>query len=145
MRLWHKDLIPVLPKNQLTGQWRECCSIAKGIKEGTLNHILVNKVKDYPPEHLYSYGVLVGKEMEKRGISVNPETFLRYFYHYYEEDGIVLAELPQDDIFSGWHNNRYLAQCYFNLQEKFDCGGISLSEWVAVVSFIKDKDIIAKL
>ena len=29
MRLWHKDLITVLPRQQLIGQWRECCSIAK--------------------------------------------------------------------------------------------------------------------
>lgn len=25
MRLWHKDLIPYLPRQQLLGQWRECC------------------------------------------------------------------------------------------------------------------------
>ena len=31
MRLWHKDLICVLPKNQLLGQWREVCLIAKEI------------------------------------------------------------------------------------------------------------------
>jgi uncharacterized protein (TIGR02328 family) len=33
MRLWHKDLIPILPDKQLLGQWRECCLIAKNIKE----------------------------------------------------------------------------------------------------------------
>lgn len=31
MRLWHKDLITVLPSMQLKGQWRECCLIAKAI------------------------------------------------------------------------------------------------------------------
>ena len=47
MRLWHKDLIPVLPRQQLIGQWRECCLIAKQISEkGTPNHILVNKIMD---------------------------------------------------------------------------------------------------
>ena len=48
MRLWHKDLIAVLPNNQLRGQWRECCLIAKGLHDNNLNHILVNKVKRYP-------------------------------------------------------------------------------------------------
>ena len=33
MRLWHKDLIYVLPRQQLLGQWRECCLIAKNIAE----------------------------------------------------------------------------------------------------------------
>ena len=32
MRLWHKDLVTVLPRMQLLGQWRECCLIAKSIK-----------------------------------------------------------------------------------------------------------------
>ena len=41
MRLWHKDLIPYLPKQQLISQWRECCCIAKNIADnGTPNHLL---------------------------------------------------------------------------------------------------------
>ena len=49
MRLWHKDLIDVLPNGQLLGQWRECCAIARNIKaKGTPNHLLVNKIMDYP-------------------------------------------------------------------------------------------------
>lgn len=27
-----------------------------------------------------------------------------------------------DDIYTGWHNDRYLRQCFYNLQEKADCG-----------------------
>ena len=47
MRLWHKDLIPYLPRQQLLGQWRECCCIVRNIAMlGTPNHILVNKVMD---------------------------------------------------------------------------------------------------
>lgn len=30
MRLWHKDLIHYLPRQQLIAQWRECCAIAVG-------------------------------------------------------------------------------------------------------------------
>ena len=68
MRLWHKDLIPVLPDKQLLGQWRECCAIAKNIAtKGTPNHLLVNKIMDYPIGHFYIYGVLVYTEMKARG------------------------------------------------------------------------------
>lgn len=28
MRIWHKDLIPVLPREQLVAQWKECSAIA---------------------------------------------------------------------------------------------------------------------
>jgi len=27
MRLWHEEIIPLLPKNQLLGQHRECCAL----------------------------------------------------------------------------------------------------------------------
>lgn len=67
MRIWHKDLIEVLPKNQLVAQWREILAI-KGaiIKKGTPNHILVNKVMDYDMVHLYSYSKLLLKEFRGR-------------------------------------------------------------------------------
>ena len=57
MRLWHKELIPYLPRQQLLGQWRECCAIAKSIAEtGTPNHVLVNKIMEYPKPHFVLYG-----------------------------------------------------------------------------------------
>ena len=31
MRLWHVDLIEVLPRKQLLSQWRECCCIARRV------------------------------------------------------------------------------------------------------------------
>ena len=56
MRLWHKDLIPRLPRQQLLGQWRECCLIAKQIDtKGTPNHVLVNRIMDYDPWHFWKY------------------------------------------------------------------------------------------
>ena len=56
MRLWHKELIDVLPRQQLLGQWRECCCIALNLsKSGTPNHILVNKILDYPIDEFFEY------------------------------------------------------------------------------------------
>lgn len=134
IRIWHKSLIPYLPRQQLLGQWRECCCIAKAVQDGNLNHILVNRVKGYPIEHLYAYGVLVGKEMERRGIKVNPETFLRYFYDYEE----VLHELPGEEIFPDWHNRRYFWQCLYNLEEKHDCQGVTDDEWNVLLRGYKE-------
>lgn len=33
MRLWHKNLITVLPREQLVSQWRECSAIAGAIQK----------------------------------------------------------------------------------------------------------------
>lgn len=123
MRLWSKDLIEVLPDKQLQGQWRECCLIAKGLHDGTLNHLLVNKVKDYPIQEFVEYTHRVVAEMQRRGKNPMWGRFSQYLP--FEAFVPVLSKL----IFDGWHNDRYLRQCYYNLQEKYDCGGISDEEW----------------
>ena len=122
MRLWHKDLIPYLPRQQLLGQWREVCAIARNIeKDGTPNHVLVNKVMDYPPEHFNRYAWMIYNEMKGRGYSAEWERFTK------EHKIVLLAD--ERDLFKDWHNDRYLVQCLYNLQEKADCGAIPVEEW----------------
>ena len=138
MRLWHKDLIPYLPRHQLIAQWRECCAIAVSVvKNGIPNHILVNKIMNYHPFHFSSYSSLVAAEMKNRGYNVSQKTvnnFIHNFFEGFSKDihGLCISTdttIPTEEIFSGWHNDRYLKQCLFNLQEKYDCGGIPENEW----------------
>lgn len=126
MRLWHKDLITVLPRQQLLGQWRECCLIAKNIKEkDTPNHILVNKIMNYPIDHFIAYSRLVMLEMRLRGYKYNGDSFDKYGLF----PKFRFKQLSREELFANWHNERYLKQCMYNLQEKFDCGGITVEEW----------------
>lgn len=130
MRCWHKDLIPVLPRQQLLGQWRECCLIAKNIKEkGTPNHLLVNKVMDYPISHFWNYAVLVVDEMQQRGYKVTFSKFTDYF------QWVIINYVPKNEIFADWHTDRYMNQCLMNLQEKFDCDGIGIIEYEKIIAF----------
>lgn len=127
MRLWHKDLIPVLPRQQLLGQWRECCCIAKSISEkGTPNHILVNKIMDYPIEHFNTYTWEIYREMRWRGYRCDWIRFEKW-----RPNNCVM---DITNTFSGWHNDRYLNQCLCNLQEKYDCGGIQEEEWLVIAN-----------
>ena len=132
MRLWHKDLISVLPDKQLLRQWRECCMIAKALRDGNLNHLLVNKVKDYPLTHFAIYGFKVFDEMKARGFVGKLETFTKYLPEWFNLDDVPADEngdVTDKGIFPYWHNERYFWQCYRNLQEKYDCGGMSEKEW----------------
>ena len=144
MRLWHKDLIPVLPRQQLLGQWRECCLIAKNIAEnGTPNHILVNKIMNYPLEHFYQYCIDIEEEMDSRGYNANlgkiydqllkivDKSFFLPWYEY--------VKPFSNEMFSTWHTNKYLTQCFYNLQEKYDCGGIPYDEWALVLKMYLDR------
>lgn len=130
MRIWHKDLIPVLPRQQLLGQWRECCAIAKSIAEkGTPNHVLVNRVMEYPPNHFYWYSNLVCEEMIHRGYKLNADRYTRFVCSFDSVSKYYQCKTKNEDIFKDWHNDRYLRQCLYNLQEKFDAGAIPKDEW----------------
>ena len=141
MRLWHKDLISVLPKNQLIGQWRECCAIAKAIaKNNTPNHILVNKIMEYPLEHFLRYTELIQIEMNNRGYNADLAKFYRFFGPASEMIPCNLLNIVKySNLFSSLHNDRYLKQCYYNLQEKFDCGGISEEDWIKIKNKFEEK------
>lgn len=136
MRLWHKDLIPVLPRQQLLSQWRECCAIANSIAtKGTPNHILVNEILNYPMIHFVAYVDLVLNEMHERGYKVSEKSYTtlcknleRGIDHFKVNFELSLIR-DSGDVFMNWHNDRYLKQCFYNLQEKYDRGGIPDREW----------------
>lgn len=132
MRLWHKDLIPVLPRQQLLGQWRECCAIMANIaKKGTPNHVLVNKVMDYKISHFFWYAYDVKREMNRRGHKCD---FSKFERNYEKHTGMQICPSPvmTEYQFTGWMNDRYLTQNYYNLQEKYDCGAITDEEWAKI-------------
>ena len=134
MRLWHKDLIPYLPQKQLVAQWRELCCIAKNIADkGTPNHILVNKILDYGVQHFKQYSNIVLKEMNKRGYKISKQSSENFIKNVCKAEfenkfGIMFC----DELYEYWMNDRYLVQCYYNLQEKYDCGGLTKDEWSKV-------------
>jgi len=71
MRLWHEEIIHLLPRNQLLGQHRECCALRGngwGKKHKTVDYVFL-----YSPYHLFVYHSLVMDEMEKRGYRVSIE------------------------------------------------------------------------
>lgn len=133
MRLWHKELIDVLPNKQLKGQWRECCAIAKAIKEnGTPGHLLVNKIMDYPISHFINYAKLVDRELDNRGIGHRVGAFWQYF-----DLSDLIEKVPFGEIFNGWHNEDYANVCRVNLYEKWTCGGLTDAEYEKIASRVE--------
>lgn len=125
MRLWSKQLIKILPKEQLVAQWRELSAIAGAIqKNGTPNHILVNFVLDYDYDHFISYAFEVREEMTRRGYRTMQSVM----------DKIINLKsdynrLPFEEIYKDKMDLIYLQICYWNLYEKFMCGGFFKEDW----------------
>ena len=124
MRLWHYKLIPFLPNSQLVAQWRELNSIFKKQDK----HILINYVYEYPKENLLTYSAIVLAEIKKRGFKIKSyENYRNYFIDADAKsscDGFINLDNP----FPNHHTNRYLQQCFYNLQEKYDRGQKDFSE-----------------
>ena len=154
MRLWHYDLLDVLPKQQLCSQLRECVAIAKDIYEkGTTNHILINPIMDYDLNHFRLYCNLVIKEMEKRGYNVSDNTKDKLNKYLHGRISVsnkfggrlsVLINNEYEPLFDDWHTSRYLKQCLYNLEEKYDRGGITHEEWDKICDKYFNKCIESK-
>ena len=132
MRMWHKDLISVLPREQLIAAWRELSAIAGNIKlKGTPNHILVNKVMSYPMNHFVTYAAAVRAEMTKRGYRTMDYVWSKITSVCDKDYNII----PIEEIYNDWMTDMYYIICYTNLLEKYTCGSISEADWVKIEQF----------
>ena len=137
MRIWHADLIHYLPKSQLVAQWRELNSIYK--KQD--NHILINYVYKYNKLCLLDYTRKTIKELENRKIVVKAYNKLKKYFSFVFDEISDEEKVTSDLIWNMLdyenydfnltfkeHNDRYLIQCFYNLQEKYDRGQKDFSE-----------------
>lgn len=145
MRLWHYELIPYLPKQQLLGQWRELNSIY--VKED--KHILINYVYGYSIDDLYIYSLYVIREMRKRDYKIKLENFCKYFnksdndsinaaiYTITSSAKLLYASIASSEKpFIVHHDEEYLKICCWNLYEKYLRGQKGFTE--EAIQFIND-------
>ena len=116
MRLWHEQIIHLLPKNQLLGQHRECCALrGKGWNK---KHKTVDYVFTYSPYNLFIYHSKIMDEMEKRGYRVSIEWRDKNYRGQKSESYSNLEETSISTPIYKEHNNEYLLECIENLAGK---------------------------
>ncbi len=133
MRLWHYKLIPVLPDKMLVAEWRECIAIKRQWEKGTLKHRLVSYVMDYDKRLFVNYTLLVVQEMNNRDIKWKSEYWDEIVDFCWDKKWIRYSIMYNE------HNDRYLKQCYYNLQEKADRGIITKEEWQKIEDLFKSE------
>lgn len=124
IRLWHYKLLPFLPNKMLVSEWRECIAIKRQWEKGTLKHRLVSYVMYNDADLFKEYITMICREMNKRNI--------KYQMRYYDEVWEFCINNESGDIkkfLYPEHNERYLKQCLYNLQEKADRGIVTKEEW----------------
>lgn len=120
MRLWHQNLIPLLPRQQLLGQHRECCAL-RGNGWGK-RHSVVDYVFTYPMDRLVAYHMLVAAEMIRRGFHVDNAWFnVNYRGQKCMPDYTIkvstVKKLMDTHIYPE-HDKEYLRECISNLAHK---------------------------
>lgn len=133
MRLWHYKLLPYLPELQFKGQLRELVAIMHDWRDkGKTNHLLINKVMEYPKDELSQYFFEYACEYYKR--------YNKDLHKYVEEFNLfslntkrAFRSINSTYLFEEWHEDEYLRVCMANLYEKhfFSIGKsrITDAEW----------------
>ena len=123
MRLWHEELLPHLPRQQLLGQHRECCAL-RGAGWGR-RHSVVNYVFNHDPAFLVAYHYRVMDEMHNRGYHPDKTWFnpswrgntLGECENWVNPDFVNLI-YDQNSFVYNEHNDEYLKECLDNLVGK---------------------------
>ena len=140
MRLWDYRLISVLPNAQLKAMRYEIGDMVKQYPK--IKNRLVSYANDYDIKYLYSLFEDVLDEFDKRKINHNKKYDDEIEKTVKEKSHFQFSYLK---LYYEEHNDRYLKQCYYNLQEKADRGIISEQEWNKVEEFMnkfnKEKSI----
>ena len=127
MRLWHIDIVSVLPDTQLIAQWRELNSIFKKQDK----HILINYIYNYNKQYLLWYTQVVLHEMRKRNFAIKSwDNYNNYFND---------TEPTTKPLVYNEHDNSYFLICYYNLKEKYIRGqkDFTKDKWAKIADLFK--------
>ena len=136
MRIWHYALLPYLSKLQFDGQLRELVAIKRDWEtKGTTNHLLINRIMQYPKSELTRYFLwydVCYYNRYKKSVGLK---YFQEFMNFSNDDD------SETTIYNGWHNKEYLRVCMANLYEKHHFGvgksRISDEEWQRLIDGYK--------
>ena len=114
MRIWHNELLPYLPDAQFKGQLRELVAIMHDWRDkGKTNHLLINRVMEYPKSELVQYYIEYELRYGQR-YGKYPTQVKKYWNEFRDFNDAKIGGKYRDD----WHNKEYLRVCMANLYEK---------------------------
>ena len=117
MRLFHYALLPYLPELQFKGQLREIVLVMHQWRdEGKTNHLLINRVMQYPKSELEVYWIYYENEYERRHGRKPNAKYSKEFRNFAAGSATLWPD--EEVVFEGWHTKEYLRMNMGNLAEK---------------------------
>lgn len=140
MRIWSKQLIKVLPTKQLKAMRYELGDMIK--QYPNIKHSLTRFANNYDIAYLGEYFNVVLYHCNLANIEMS-ESYNDKIFKIIREK----TKLDHDVSGNVWHglvfredNDRYLTQCYYNLQEKYDRGVLNDIEWQRIEVFYNERN-----
>lgn len=146
MRIWHKDLIDVLPDNLLSQLQNDCLTIIGNLLDfNSTGDDLCDRICEYPKTHFTTYCDEVTKEVMSREITTQETHELikeATAMHLHEITYPILSwedacYVTHQRLFEFWHSPRYLQQCLLILEEMYDCDLIMYKDWFNILNKVK--------
>ena len=137
MRLWAWQILPYLSELQFKGQLREMMLILHQWRDdGKTNHLLINKVMEYPKNDFVKYFLHYEAIYHKR----YGKWLIRQWEEFKAFDDTPIDKRSKG-VFTGWHNKEYLRSNMANLYEKHFFGvgksRITDEEWQTLLNGYK--------
>lgn len=136
--LFHKDLIKVFPDYVLMDQLKKCVEFIRCPQIRFSDEF--EKINHYNKSHFYLFCCMLVGEMNERNLFIDSSYCDIIFNYVTDEEKQISSRIEKDgNLFYGWHNTRYLVQCYYTLQENFDSGLISIDDWRKIYFLVYEK------
>lgn len=105
---------------------------------------MINYIYEYDYIDLYCYSLRVINELDNRKFKHNNSKMLTYFEHWLSmtSDLTIMDFIFNNKlVFKNHHTDRYLKQCFYNLQEKYDRGQKDFSEedYLVLCKFMRNQ------
>ena len=117
MRIWDYRLLPYLPDAQFKGQLRELVLVMRTWRDtGKTNHLLINRVMEYPKSELVKYFIVYEVQYHKR--------YGKWLTKQWKEFKAFNCEDLNNKkrYVDDWHTKEYLRSNMANLWEKHYMG-----------------------
>lgn len=139
MRLWHVELLEVLPEKHLRQQLRDCVTLVENWdneKSRLKNNLEVNYIFEEDKVKFNVYSEKVLKAHEARDILVTAKVSDRLKIDEKEVEKYK-KEFPKSNYKQ--HNKRYMKQCFYKLEEECDYGLLESEDFYPVVTLYAQK------
>jgi uncharacterized protein (TIGR02328 family) len=143
MRIWSYQILPYLPDLQFKGQFRELIAIMHDWRDkSTTNHLLINKVMEYPKSEIYTYYLLYSAIYYKRYEKGINNKYDIEFKKFANNEYRVVNDVRNKGLFANWHTKEHLREEMANLHEKHFYGigksRITDDEWDKLLTGYKN-------